>query len=64
MPRLIAPIAALLAAVFFAATATAQAWPSKPLRIVVPYPAGGATDFVARLVAERLAKSLGQPVVV
>jgi tripartite-type tricarboxylate transporter receptor subunit TctC len=40
------------------------AFPSKQIRIVVPYPAGGASDFVARLVGERLAKSLGQPVVV
>jgi tripartite-type tricarboxylate transporter receptor subunit TctC len=39
-------------------------FPSRPLRVVVPYPAGGASDFVARLVGERLAKSLGQPVVV
>lgn len=47
-----------------ATSALAQAFPSKPLRIVVPYPAGGATDFVARLVGERLSKSLGQPVLV
>jgi tripartite-type tricarboxylate transporter receptor subunit TctC len=39
-------------------------YPNKPLRIVVPYAAGGATDFVARTIGERLAKSLGQPVVV
>lgn len=46
-------------------TAPAQeVFPAKPLRIVVPYPAGGATDFVARTVGERLAKSLGQAVVI
>ena len=47
-----------------APAAFAQAFPTKPLRIVVPYPAGGATDYVARLFGERLSKSLGQPVVV
>ena len=45
-------------------TSFGQNFPTKPLRIVVPYPAGGATDYVARLVGERLSKSLGQPVVV
>ncbi|KQT09702.1 Bug family tripartite tricarboxylate transporter substrate binding protein [Ramlibacter sp. Leaf400] len=50
-----------------AAPAFAQApahWPSKPIRFVVPYPAGGGTDYVARLIGERLSRSLGQPVVV
>lgn len=41
-----------------------SAFGSRPVRIVVPYPAGGASDFVARLMGERLAKSLGQAVVV
>jgi tripartite-type tricarboxylate transporter receptor subunit TctC len=47
-----------------AGVAAQSAYPSKPIRFVVPYPAGGGTDYVARLVAERLSKSVGQPVVV
>jgi len=39
-------------------------WPTRPLRIVVPYPAGGSTDILTRLVSQRLGEALGQPVVV
>ena len=47
-----------------AGTAMAAAWPTRPLRLIVPYPAGGVNDVVARLFGERLAQTLGQPVVV
>ena len=59
--------AVLLAAVFSAvvgASAHAQPFPSKPLRVVVPFPAGGTTDIVARLVGQRMSESMGQPVLV
>jgi tripartite-type tricarboxylate transporter receptor subunit TctC len=42
----------------------AQSFPSKPLKIIVPFPAGGTTDVVARMVAQRMSESMGQPVVV
>lgn len=45
-------------------TAAQEVYPSRPIRLVVPYPAGGATDYIARTVGERLSKALGQPVVV
>jgi tripartite-type tricarboxylate transporter receptor subunit TctC len=44
--------------------AGAQAWPSKPLRLIVPFSAGGSTDTVARIIGEKLSPRLGQPVVV
>jgi tripartite-type tricarboxylate transporter receptor subunit TctC len=44
--------------------ARAQAWPTRPIRVVVPFPAGSATDSIARLVSREMSETLGQPMVV
>ena len=53
-----------LALVLLSAGAQAQAWPTKPVRIVVAFAPGGSLDFVTRIVAERLSQDLGQQFVV
>src|SRR5437667_687382 len=57
--RLLAFVLALCATAAFA-----QPFPSKPIRIIVPFPAGATTDIIARLVGQRLQESMGQPVLV
>src|SRR5262249_20455167 len=47
-----------------AAPADAQTWPSRPIKVVVPFPPGGPTDGLARIISDRLSAVLGQPIVV
>jgi tripartite-type tricarboxylate transporter receptor subunit TctC len=54
----------IASAIALPATASAQAYPSRPITIVVPFPAGGSIDTVARVVGERMKASLRQPVIV
>jgi tripartite-type tricarboxylate transporter receptor subunit TctC len=53
-----------LLAVVIPLAAEAQEWPSRPLRFIVPFPAGGSTDVAARLIGEHLSRTLGQQIVV
>lgn len=64
--RFAATLALTLAAGLLVAApaARAQAWPAKPIKLIVPYAAGGPTDSLARLLATKMQPSLGQPIVV
>ena len=64
-PRLASRTAALIGGLLFSATVFAQnAFPAKPVTLMVPYPAGGVSDVIARTVNTTLGKQLGQPVIV
>src|SRR3954452_18264467 len=54
-------MAALMVA---AASAIAQTSPNRPIKLIVPYPPGGGTDVVARILSEPLAAELGQPIII
>jgi tripartite-type tricarboxylate transporter receptor subunit TctC len=54
----------MIACVLSATMALAQDYPSRPIRMIVPFPAGGPTDLMGRMIGERLATAWGQPVVV
>jgi len=66
--RIFAALAArfsvFLISLFAAGAALAQAYPNRPVRVVVPWPPGQATDIAARVVAQKLQESLNQPFVI
>src|SRR5688500_2606441 len=64
MTTRITPLLVAALAVFAVQTAHAQEFPSKPVTLIVPWPAGGSTDIAMRAMAESASKVLGQPVVV
>jgi tripartite-type tricarboxylate transporter receptor subunit TctC len=59
-----AKLAALAAGLLVAASAGAQTWPQKPVRFIVPFPPGGATDISARLLSQKLTEMWGQQVII
>jgi tripartite-type tricarboxylate transporter receptor subunit TctC len=58
--RLATRFAALTAALVISSTAFAQQWPTKPVKIIIPFPAGGVTDIATRLIAQKLSERNGQ----
>jgi tripartite-type tricarboxylate transporter receptor subunit TctC len=64
MKKIATLVATLGALCVTPALSVAQDWPTKPIRMIVPFPAGGGTDVVARMVADHLSKRLNQPIFV
>lgn len=61
---IVVTVALILTSPLLVSHATAQAWPDRPIKLIVPFPPGGQIDNMARLVAPKLALELGQPIVV
>jgi len=63
-PFAVCATAAILACAALPSAAVAQAWPVKPVRVVIPWPAGGSNDIVGRIVMQEVSRSLGQQFVI
>jgi tripartite-type tricarboxylate transporter receptor subunit TctC len=63
-PIVVTTMVALACSHGAAAPASAQSYPSRPITLIVPFPPGGSTDVVGRIVAERMRASLGQPIII
>ena len=63
MKRFVQALASLLAMLLIAPDCLAQAYPSRPVRIVVPYPPGGPTDVLARVLGQKLSERWSQSVI-
>src|SRR6202030_1834034 len=64
LSSVVSPLAALIFAACISATAAAQTYPDHPITMIVPFPPGGATDALARIIQEPMQNSRGQPIVV
>src|SRR6202171_3727624 len=64
MPRIFTRAAGVFAALAASTLVSAQSYPTKPIKMIVPFPPAGSTDISARAVAGKLGERLGQPVVI
>lgn len=64
MMKWVSGIAFCLSGVLMVGAVQAQSWPTKPIKFIVPYPPGGGTDVIARIVQEPISKELGQQVII
>ena len=62
--KTIRQLLAIVSILGFTSAALAQAWPLKPIKIIVPYPPGGTSDILARSLGPKITEALGQPVIV